>query len=67
MKHKFSLAKPYGLADQNLCYIQTLKKSLRKRQRMFLGVVGEYGSRKYSLNILGPYPPTFHNSQHLTA
>ena len=42
MKHNFWLAKPYGLANQKLCYIQSYK-SLRKRQRMFLRIVGEYG------------------------
>ena len=45
MKHNFWLAKPYGLANQKLCYIQSYK-SWRKRQRMFLRIVGEYGPRK---------------------
>ena len=42
MKHNFWLAKPYGLANQKLCYIQ-ICKSWRQRQRMFLRMVGEYG------------------------
>ena len=34
------MAKPYGLANQKLCYI-SIFKSCRKSQRMFLGMVGE--------------------------
>ena len=35
------MGKPYGLAIQKLCYIP-ICKSWRKRQRMFLRMVGEY-------------------------
>ena len=38
------MAKPYGLADQNLCYIPVCI-SWRQRQRMFLRTGGEYGPR----------------------
>ena len=40
-QHNFWLAKPYGLANQKLCYIQ-IYKSWRKRQRTFLEMFGEY-------------------------
>ena len=38
MKHNFWLAKPYGLANQKLCYIQ-IYKVLEKKTKNFL----EYG------------------------
>ena len=58
MKHNFWLAKPYGLANQKLCYIQSYK-SWRKRQRMFLRIVGEYGPRNQSLDILIARPTIY--------
>ena len=42
MWHNFRLAKSYGLANQKLCHI-LICKSWRKRQRMFLRMVVEYG------------------------
>ena len=42
------MAKPYGLANQKLCYIQ-IYKMLEKRQRMLLRMVGEYESKFCSL------------------
>ena len=36
------MAKPYGLANQKLCYIP-ICNSWRKGQRMFLKMVGENG------------------------
>ena len=41
MQHKFLLAKPYGLANQKLYYIQ-IHKTLEKKKTMFLSMVGEY-------------------------
>ena len=41
MLHNFWLAKPYGLANQKLCYIKNYL-SLGKRQQMLLRMVGEY-------------------------
>ena len=43
------MAKPYGLAKQKLCYIQ-IYITWRRRQKMFLRMIGEYGPR---LQILG--------------
>ena len=55
MQHNFSLSKPYGLANQNLCYI-LIDKSWRKAQRMFLRMVGEYGPYKnMRLNYLSEF------------
>ena len=42
MKQNFCLAKPYDLANQKLPYIP-IYKPWRKRQRLFLRTVGEYG------------------------
>ena len=53
------MAKPYGLANQNLCYIQMLlnvEKTWRTRLRTFLRMVGEYGPR---------YLPTWAHSGNL--
>ena len=47
MQHNFLLAKPYGLANQKLCYIP-ICNSWRKRQRILLRMVGEYGPWSYT-------------------
>ena len=41
MYYNILLAKPYGLANQMLCYI-SICGSWRKRQRIFLRMLGEY-------------------------
>ena len=46
------MARPYGLANQMLCYIQIYKIFEEKDKRMFLRMVGEYGPWSISYNNL---------------
>ena len=48
---KIFLYKPYGLANQKLCFIQ-IYKAWRKRQRMFLRLVAESGPRNLTASTI---------------
>ena len=52
MQHSFWLAKPYGLANQKLCYIP-IYKSWRKGQIIFVRMVDEYEPRTtYKVSLI---------------
>ena len=43
MQHNFWLAKPYGLANQKLCYSQIWNKDLGEKEWTLWKMVDEYG------------------------